>query len=418
MAISPGCRFRSRGSAGIISPLNGTFDDHCHGYQLVHDQNGVKGNGAWTAVGLLPGHYRETGSFPCLPRPPKPEQLAISAALGLSAGDISAILADSGAVGTLSLATLGQLLNYQRLASSLSLDIPHLILWIALTGGKPFNGAPGDTLEFLRRFAVLRGTGLAAEDLNYLLRNQSPDQTSLALTPAQGTAILQTIRDAVAKLPGATAIPITGASNTSPVTITTASPNGLQTGAQIGISGVQGNNAANGTFTITVLNPTSFTLNGSTGSGIWTSGGTIGFLPSPAGASAIQTIFIDALVTATGTTANVVSPVLIKTGVLPLASTTLGLLIAQSPAVDSTQFTALVNAFTAVAKAAALFTALQPTEAEFAFAIHNAGSFGWLDPSRCLLRRQREITDPSKRSCKRSSSTHGSRQMGRSYLMS
>jgi hypothetical protein len=361
--------------------------------------NGFTGTGTWLAGGTATAALSGNPIF-ADPTAPTPEQNAISVALGLSATDISAIITASGAASTLSLATLGQLLNYQRLASSLSLDIPHLILWIALTGGKPFNGAPNYTLEFLRRLAVLQGTGLAVEDLNYLLRNKSPDQSSLALTSAQATAILQTVRDAVARLSGATAIPVTGASNAKPITITTALPNTLQTGAQIGISGVQGNTSANGNFTITVLNPISFTLqdasgNGVQGNGDWISGGTIGFLTSPADPltiqTTIQTIFINALATATGTTANVVTPVILKTGVLPLAPTTIGLLIAQGSAVDPTQFPTLISAFTAVAKAAALFTALKPTEADFAFAMTNAVTFNWLDPSLLPLP---PVTDP------------------------
>jgi hypothetical protein len=418
------------------------------------------GTGAWTAGGTATGMLSGNPIFVGTSASPTAEQLAISAALGLSAADISAVITFSGAAKTLSLGTLGQLLNYQRLASSLSLDIPHLILWIGLTKSKPFGWGPKDTQEFLRRLAVLQNTGLAAEDLNYLLLNLSPDQSSLALTASQAAAIIQTIRDAVARLPGATAISITGASNTSPITVTTASPNALVSGAQVGISGVEGNSSANGIFIITVVSPTSFTLNGSTGKGDWTSGGTVGFMALPAdpfpitGASntspitvttaspnpllsgaqialsgvqgntnangtfiitvvsptsftlngssgngiwtsggmvavlalpaeplTVQNIVINALTAATGTSATVITPVLLNTGVLPLAPSTIELLIAQVTALDPTQFATLISAFTAVAKAAALFNALKLTAAEFLFAMTNAVSFNWLDPS-------------------------------------
>ena len=353
--------------------------------------DGFASTGAWAAGGTATGELSGQPIFGAASAPPTVEQLAISSALGLSAADISAIITASGAASTLTLGTLGQLLNYQRLASSLSLDLPDLILWIALTKGKPFGGEASDTQEFLRRLAFLQGTGLAAEDFNYLLLNQSPDKSSLALTVSQLAAILQTVRDAVAKLPGATAIPITGASNASPITITTASPNALVNGAQVGISGVEGNTSANGTFIITAVSPTSFTLNGSTGNGNWTSGGTVAFQALPADPSMIQTIVINALTAATGTTANVITPVLLKTGVLPLAATTIDLLIAEFTAVDPTQFTTLINAFTAVAKAAALFNALKLTAAEFVFAMTNAVSFNWLDPS---LLPASPVTDP------------------------
>ena len=78
---------------------------------------------------------------------------------------------------------------------------------------------------------------------------------------------------------GATS-PITGTiSNTSgvgsPITITTASTTGLFNGESVTITGVAGNTAANGTWTITVLgNGTQFSLNGSTGNNTYGGGGT------------------------------------------------------------------------------------------------------------------------------------------------
>jgi hypothetical protein len=65
---------------------------------------------------------------------------------------------------------------------------------------------------------------------------------------------------------------ITGASNASPIVITCAS-HGLTTGARITISGVGGNTAANGTFVVTRVDANSFSLDGSTGNGAYTSGG-------------------------------------------------------------------------------------------------------------------------------------------------
>ena len=231
---------------------------------------------------------------------------AVTAALGLSSDDVSAILAATtpATANTLTLATLNVLFRYARLATSLSLTIPDLILWIQLTGGTPFGTTPADTLEFLRRLAVLRGTGIAVHDLDYLLRSQSASQSSLALTAIQATAILQTIHDAIAKLTPA----------------------------------AQGD------------------------------------------APTVQTIFVAALAAATNVTANVVTPVLAKTGMLPLPAATIALLLA-SPTVDPTQFPQLIAGFTAVAKAAALFTALGVSEIEFAFVVQNAASFNWLDPS-------------------------------------
>lgn len=66
---------------------------------------------------------------------------------------------------------------------------------------------------------------------------------------------------------------ITGATNASPIVITSAS-HGLTTGTRVTISGVGGNTAANGTFTITRLDANTFSLDGSSGNGAYTSGGT------------------------------------------------------------------------------------------------------------------------------------------------
>jgi len=68
---------------------------------------------------------------------------------------------------------------------------------------------------------------------------------------------------------------VTGASNTSPIQITTSAANSLTTGQTVVISGVNGNTAANGTFVITVIDNTHFTLNGTTGNGVYTSGGIV-----------------------------------------------------------------------------------------------------------------------------------------------
>lgn len=67
---------------------------------------------------------------------------------------------------------------------------------------------------------------------------------------------------------------VSAATNASPIQITTAT-HGLTTGQTVTISGVNGNTAANGTYKITVVNNTTFTLDGTTGNGAYTSGGTV-----------------------------------------------------------------------------------------------------------------------------------------------
>lgn len=67
---------------------------------------------------------------------------------------------------------------------------------------------------------------------------------------------------------------ITGATNATPIVITSAN-HGLATGMRVTIAGVGGNTAANGDFTITVVDSNSFSLTGSVGNGAYTSGGTV-----------------------------------------------------------------------------------------------------------------------------------------------
>lgn len=68
---------------------------------------------------------------------------------------------------------------------------------------------------------------------------------------------------------------ITGATNATPIVITTSVAHGLASGAFVKITGVAGNTAANGNWIITVASSTTFSLNTSVGNGVYTSGGTI-----------------------------------------------------------------------------------------------------------------------------------------------
>lgn len=75
------------------------------------------------------------------------------------------------------------------------------------------------------------------------------------------------------------ALTITGATNASPIVITTSTVHGLLTGHQVYIASVGGNTAANNSltnlnWTITYVSTTTFSLDGSTGNSSYTSGGT------------------------------------------------------------------------------------------------------------------------------------------------
>jgi hypothetical protein len=67
---------------------------------------------------------------------------------------------------------------------------------------------------------------------------------------------------------------VSGATNAAPIVIATSAAHGLATGAIATIAGVKGTTAANGTWKITVVDATHFSLNGSTGNNNYTSAGT------------------------------------------------------------------------------------------------------------------------------------------------
>jgi hypothetical protein len=72
---------------------------------------------------------------------------------------------------------------------------------------------------------------------------------------------------------GAT-LTVTAATNAGPIVLTIGT-HSLANGMFVRVAGVGGNTAANGDWQITVVNATQISLNGSTGNGAYTSGGTV-----------------------------------------------------------------------------------------------------------------------------------------------
>jgi uncharacterized lipoprotein NlpE involved in copper resistance len=68
---------------------------------------------------------------------------------------------------------------------------------------------------------------------------------------------------------------VTAATNASPIAITTDAQHTLASTDKVYISGVGGNTAANGCWSITVTGTSTFTLDTSVGNGAYTSGGTV-----------------------------------------------------------------------------------------------------------------------------------------------
>lgn len=318
-------------------------------------------------------------SFPASasPTPAQLEPLGgVVAALGMTNTDIAAVLAATGAANVLGLPTLTVLTRYARLASALALAVPDLIVWIRLTAQNPFAGAPADTTEFLRRLDILQASGIAIGDLDYLLCGQSPAQSAIASADAAG-AVLQSVRDAIAKTVTSGAMAIVKLTNSGPVRIVTAKPHGLVTGNHVFVSGVGGTTAANGKFAVTVTagDTTGLLLDGSVGNAAWSGGGSvvaeIDVLIAP--------VVVAALADAAAADADVIVAALRATGLLPLDATTMAALLA-TPTPTAVAFPAMATAFTRVAKAAALATKLAIAPDNFEFVVEQATRFGWQNP--------------------------------------
>lgn len=130
------------------------------------------------------------------------------------------------------------------------------------------NG-PGGAYEY---FALSANSLLAAESPPVEL---SAPVTRVITQSSATTGIITTvIASASGAVPGISNLAVSGATNASPIVLTTAT-HGLSTGDYVTVSGVLGNTAANGTWTITVLSGTTFSLTGSAGNAAYTSGGIV-----------------------------------------------------------------------------------------------------------------------------------------------
>ena len=122
-------------------------------------------------------------------------------------------------------------------------------------------------------FATSASTYLAAENPPVSL---SSAITKALVTQSYSTGVVTTyVANAAGAVLGCSNLAVTGATNATPIKITTASSHGLSTNNFATIAGVQGNTSANGTWLITVNSPTQFSLVGSVGNANYTSGGTV-----------------------------------------------------------------------------------------------------------------------------------------------
>lgn len=98
---------------------------------------------------------------------------------------------------------------------------------------------------------------------------------------------------------------VTGATTATPIVISVGSTATISTGSVVVVAAVGGNTAANGTWVVTVLSGTTFSLNASVGAGAYTSGGTV----TPTGA--IATVAGTAVPYFTGTPNDTIYPMVV-----------------------------------------------------------------------------------------------------------
>lgn len=119
-----------------------------------------------------------------------------------------------------------------------------------------------DGLSFANRWKTMTSGAtaarIAAGDTIRIMGSPAP--TSLGVNGTWTSSTLQGTKT------------ISGATNASPIVIT-CTGHGYSTGDTVVIASILGNLEANGTWEITVIDTNTFSLNGSTGSGAWTSGG-------------------------------------------------------------------------------------------------------------------------------------------------
>jgi hypothetical protein len=128
---------------------------------------------------------------------------AIRAALALDAaslGVLTALLPDA----TLSISNLSILLRHAALARGLGLSSRDLLRLADLFGERPFADGPRSVWRFVTRVARFRTTGLALDELEYLLTAGPEVNERLGRTTAESQRMLEELSRSFREVPGAT----------------------------------------------------------------------------------------------------------------------------------------------------------------------------------------------------------------------
>jgi len=146
----------------------------------------------------------------------------IQGVLGLTADEITAILADAGvgAIPNFTLSNLSICYRYSILAQCLQLPVKDLLSLKALSGLNPFQALSGNpatvlandvlynqTLLFVKEVAAVQNSALTVEDLQYLLRQQFDPVGKYQTDPNALMALAQTIVAGLLQIQSQNAVP-------------------------------------------------------------------------------------------------------------------------------------------------------------------------------------------------------------------
>lgn len=158
--------------------------------------------------------------------------------------------------------------------------------WALGTQGDLFNSSGDNPYT---GWAIDGLSGTPADAADFAIHESANGEERLVVTRSSDIAILNSANHANTWISSWwLARNIASSTNAAPIEITTSAAHGFSTGDTISISDHLINTAANGTWIITVVNSTKFTLDDSTGNGIGGATGTSGYLNQPALTAGIE----------------------------------------------------------------------------------------------------------------------------------
>jgi hypothetical protein len=170
------------------------------------------------------------GNFPCPAsdlspelRPLSAHAAAVQGVLGLTAAEITAILADAAVASpaAFSMANLSICYRYSLLAKCLDIPVADLVALRVMSGLHPFQALSGtsitaqagdvlsnQTIEFVKQVSAVEESGFTVEDLKYLLRHQFDPVGKYQSDPNALILLIQSAAAGLAQIRTQNAVPV------------------------------------------------------------------------------------------------------------------------------------------------------------------------------------------------------------------